>query len=500
VGLLAFERSQYLRRFSENRISRMAEVKNLELFELARICVREANEHVQRYKQERRYIPGVSNYPSFGTFESGWPNVSHSLLASGVPKYSGIFAAQRSDTALGYEDIPHLEELFAFAAQHDRLRAYFTLGEDPASDDHDRIFRIMVSWVVFEVLDRVLHLYSDEFSDEQLREVYAEYEMGLLEAELPIEVVVPVALTPFETTKRIELRPGILLERMSEGWQLARVPDEMYGRLATASPVVVEAATHSIVLTGYTMPNETRVGARTDTFRFYPLDVIERVFTAIRIVTGLDTGFGQIAIRPIGWADRWVGALPAAIKGALGRRYPPWFDDWGWLRKPPPPITQDQVTEIATVDDQLENAPAQVTLAARRLSAAMLREHEEDAIVDLCIGLEAALGEAASRTEMTHKLSLRAAAVLAASSPIDPREAFSHVKGIYAYRSAVVHGTNAEKKRHLKSAAGDEVFAVDVAQRFLRLILRALLQHPEWQSARRIDELLVVSALQSWQT
>jgi hypothetical protein len=55
------------------------------------------------------------------------------------------------------------------------------------------------------------------------------------------------------------------------------------------------------------------------------------------------------------------------ITGALHRRYPPWFDDWGWLRDPPDAVTDGQLAEVADVDALLDEAPPQVALAARRL-------------------------------------------------------------------------------------------------------------------------------------
>lgn len=223
---------------------------------------------------------------------------------------------------------------------------------------------------------------------------------------------------------------------------------------------------------------------------------IERFFTALRICAGLYTGFAQIRIRPLGWSAGWVAALPPVIKGATGRRYPPWFDNWGWLRTPPPAVTKDQLADAAEVDTQLGSAPAQLALAGRRLSAAMLREQEDDAIIDLCIGLEAALGDQ-SRTEITHKLTLRTAAVLAAATGAEPVEVFGHVKGVYDYRSAVVHGTKPEKKRELATSDGANRLAVDAAEDFLRGVLRALLARPEWRKPRTVDDELVVSALAS---
>src|SRR5439155_3156010 len=112
---------------------------------------------------------------------------------------------------------------------------------------------------------------------------------------------------------------------------------------------------------------------------------------------------------------------------------------------------------------------------------------------------EAALGDP-SRTEITHKLALRTAAVLAAATEALPVEVFRQVKGLYAYRSAVVHGTHPEKKRQLAKADGGTVLAVDVAQDLLRGVLGAVLERPEWRNPQVVDETLVVGALASLRT
>lgn len=468
-------------------------VRDRELFSLVTRCVREAHDQIRRMKAERGWIPSILHYPSLSTFDSGWPNVTHSPLGSNVPHYQRVFGLKASDmTPVGVDDIPTLRDLIAYARNNERLFEVLRLPNQPPSDD--RLFTIQVGFIVWNVIDRVLHVYGNEFTDADLEHVYSEYEMGLLERELPIDIVVPIALTPFAIDGAVAAGEDAVVERMSDDFQLARVPESQYGAGAAASPVVVGAATHAAVFSGYVIKNDNPTSLRWDLLRFYPLERIDRFFTALRIVTGLYTGYVQICMRPRGWARDWVPALPPVIKGATGRRYPPWFDDWGWLAKPPEAVTPEQLRNVAEVDDQLAKAPTQIALAGRRLSAAMLREHEDDSIIDLCIGLEAVLGDQ-SRMEITHKLALRTAAVLAAAKGAAPVEVFRHVKGIYAYRSAVVHGTAPAKKRQLPTADGGTVLAVDAAQDFLSGVLRAVLARPEWRKPEAVDDALVVGAL-----
>jgi hypothetical protein len=460
------------------------------LFELASTCIGEAHELVRAREALDAWIPSVSQYPSLSQFDFGWPNISHSVLGSNVPHYSGLFGPVKSDMLpFAYSDIAHMEELVGFARTHERLADYYSLPID--GETADRLFRMQVADIVVDVLDRALHLYGDEFSDDQLREVYAEFEMGVLVEPLPVAIVVPVALTPFDFDGRVEISEGLGLERMSDEWQLARAPKgQQHGEGAGASPVVVGAATHALVLDHWELPNRKGFSnLQTHRLGFYPLEEIERFFEALRIVTGMQTGFAQISIRPIGWAHRWVAGLPAIFPGALGRRYPAWFDDWGWLRQPPAPISTEQVSEIAGVYDDLKHVGSKIGVASRRLSAAMLRDSEDDAIIDLCIGLEAALGDT-SHAEITHKLALRTAAVVSASTSMDPQLVFKQVKGIYNVRSEVVHGKSGQRRWSVVGPDGD-LPAITAATELLRLVLAALLERPEWRDPQRVDGLVL---------
>lgn len=469
-----------------------SEILDEHLYELASTCIREAHDLVRAHKTSGAWVPTVVGFPKLDHFESGWPNLYTSALSSDVPDYARLFGLAASTlTPFGYSDVPHMSDLFEYAKTHERLTDYHSFT---AHREDDRLFRIQIAGFVTDVVDRLLNLYGDEFSETQLASTYAEYERGALLEDLPISIAVPIALTPFELDRRFALNARVSIERMSDEWQLARAPRGVhYGEGAGASPVVVGAATHAFVLDDWSLPNRKSLGGDLETHRlgFYPLNEIERFFQALRIVSGLDTGFAQVSIRPRGWAHRWEGKLPAIASGALGRRYPAWFDNWGWLHAPPARVTDSQVDEVARAYAALEHAGDKVGVAARRLSAATLRETEEDSIIDLCIGLEAALGDA-SHAEITHKLALRTAAVVARSFDVDPLLAFRQVKEIYRFRSAVVHGKSKQEVRSVSGSQGP-VRATAAGRQLLREVLSALLEHPEWRDPKRVDDLIVVT-------
>lgn len=160
-----------------------------------------------------------------------------------------------------------------------------------------------------------------------------------------------------------------------------------------------------------------------------------------------------------------------------------------------------ELEEVASIYRALESASDHIRLASRRLSAAMLRDDDVDTIVDLCIGLEAALGDRSSTSEITHKLALRTAAILALEPTVTSTasEIYRDVKDIYSYRSAVVHGgTDQDKKRNLRDSSGQRAShrcAPTVAQDYLRQTLMVLSARPELGVDGAIDEKLILPSL-----
>lgn len=117
-------------------------------------------------------------------------------------------------------------------------------------------------------------------------------------------------------------------------------------------------------------------------------------------------------------------------------------------------------------------------------------------MVDLCIALEAALGDQ-DPTEVTHKLALRTAAVTAQSGRSDETagDTFSGVRRIYSYRSKVVHGGDPTKVRLLPRSDGSKVPVADAAEQYVRIVLLELLRKPELRVPRRVDQRLILEQL-----
>ena len=179
------------------------------------------------------------------------------------------------------------------------------------------------------------------------------------------------------------------------------------------------------------------------------------------------------------------------VQGATIRSYPGWFEDYYWNIETVPSISNEEMCEISKLYNTLESATENsIHLSIKRLNQCLVRDNEEDSVLDATIALEALLSDDGNQ-EMTHKLAMRIGALSRLDQDYDrtPFDSFSDVKKIYAYRSAIVHGSKGlDKKRIIKIDEGNEVNAHVLAVDYLRMILRALLNHPDYRVPRNIDE------------
>lgn len=463
-----------------------------ELWSLVRAAVQAAGAAADAHLESGGYRPRFA-MPTVGVFDSGWPNLDRSRLfpADDAPTDFSALFGPRSDQLkpLAYADVPELVAVVDYARARDELRQRLTVPSATGrSDIEDRILELEAVDLPLSILDRSRAVGADD--DGALLALYIQRERAWRLDPLPVEYVIPLALTALDLDEALALDDTTRIEPLDPATQAARAPTTM--SVASVPGPVVSAATHAIVIAGRMLANPgpgPRLFGRAD--EPFPLDSADVVCQVLRILSHVDVGYAQVLLRPIGWTDHWHHDLPPISTLTTVRRYPERFDDYGWLRarNPIPRATLQQAPQVMT---SLRDAPHNVQLAARRLSLAAMREFDEDRTVDACIGLEALLGE--GRDELSHRLALRAATALATrpKEPADAQTIYDLVKRVYAHRSAVVHGTPGDKSRTL--TIGDKKWpAAEVAVVLLRDVLGDLLSRDLSWTPKALDATLLAA-------
>jgi hypothetical protein len=382
------------------------------------------------------------------------------------------------------------------------LSRYFTLDQLQENPEFPEWKDIRRKYYLFSPLahfvSRYLHFSGGtSFDAEKFLPIYLEWEKSILPQRLSFSICVPIVCTKF-SFDTFELTPDASIEKLPDAVQLARNRRRTHND--ASHEVVIGAATHALVLKDWSIanPNQRERESTLHDFAAFSstVQIVDKFFAAVRAVTGISTGYCQLVIVPDGWGHAWRALLPHLYVVST-RAYPAQFENFGWLNDRPP-LTEAHAAKIGALFSALRSAKEhKLAIATRRLNTAYLRRDDSDSILDLAIGLEA-LFVGDSNAEITHKLAMRVAAL----SAIDawpqggPTEIFALVKKVYAYRSAVVHGTgDAEKKRVITVGPETKHDAVELGLALLRHAIISLAAHPEFLNAAALDEFLLRSSL-----
>lgn len=472
-----------------------AEVLDPELWERVSVAIPAVNAMIDKHLAAGKWVPSAS-VPTMSAFsDSGWPNIQIPLLGSKeTPDYSRMFGLTSGElTPFSYSDVPELADVIDYVTSRTDLVERLDWVPESAHVPEMWLVKLQAADLVLSVVDRARAL-GRPYDPETLLTAYRERERSILAPELDADLVAPLVLTSLELDEPLVLGNGVRLEKLDEPTQLARARDHY--SIEAVPPVVSGAATHAVVVTGVKIDNSSWVSrmwrGREPTIPFEKLDL---VIECLRVVTHTPTGYAQLFLRPVGWADRWRHALPPVVDVGVFRRYPPFFDEYGWLKKMPM-VNADQLAALPKVFKSASTADKSTRLALRRLSLADLRDDGDDKLVDACVGIEALLSE--DSIEIAHKIATRGAAVLATrvAEPIDARYTFRMLKAVYERRSFLVHGSTPGKKRKepkpIFELNGAKMPTSTLATILLqKLLLSRLTSDPAWTIKDLDDELLL---------
>jgi hypothetical protein len=477
--------------------------KDEQLFALTCAITQDAMAFVEKRKASGGHIANHRDWPSLSWAEDGMP--CFSFEDSGLPNYTGPFdgfAEVLAATGEGKREIyewgkkPAFQALLDYVESEPQIHKHFFPKSDAGEDsEKPNFFKNSVEGFIRSLIEGYVHRFGFTFDRAKFLQVYLPRETFMVEDQLPIEIWVPILHLAFGFDE-IELTPDVSIRRMPEDFQLARA--RLFRASKEISPAVVEAATHALILKDYTLPNQgylNTLGSFLNPSNTI-LQIINTFFAAMRMLIEATTGYGQILVVPVGWADSYVASLPG-MEGVTLRRYPP--DIKGGFDRTIPTLRPQLLGIVGNLFSKilkLQEDPTghRMQLAIRRLHNCFLREDEEDAILDATIGMELLLSDGG--LEITHKLALRMAAL---SSTIQdyrhaPAAVFEHVKCIYALRAAVAHGDQrkANEAREIKLEDGPKISTVKLATDYLAMAVRAIAQQPEYFTPHNIDRKLLL--------
>lgn len=441
------------------------------------------------------YIGSYYDFPTLSFRKNGLPDFSSSI-GNGPIDYRNCFHSYGGMPKVDEKNLSSFSKLVSFVRANPKLHERFTVERAPAvgSGIELSIDEINITSGIKDCISRYIHNHKTlDFQKENGISAIAPTLAYIFNKNLDIEICIPVLflMFPFDEYK---IADGVYVERISDRLHLARYGVESFN--TSAHKLVKSSATHALVLKGWHVPNSRRMWDFNilSQPRAYPLEKIDNFFGALRIATQVHTGYAQVFSVAKGWSAHVKADLPC-VEGATLRSYPSFFEDYHWNTEVIPSVSLEQMNLVAALYNDISSAKENsIHLSIKRLNQCLVRDSEEDAVLDATIALEALLSDDGNQ-EMTHKLSMRIGALsrLDKSAVKTPYQAFSDVKKIYAYRSAIVHGNkNLESKRVIKVDEDNVVNTHVLAVTYLRMMLKVLLGNPEFRDPKKVDEKLLL--------
>jgi hypothetical protein len=457
-------------------------------------CVEEIFPILISKVQSNKYISNYSDFPKLSFAENGFPRISKDSWGPDRPKdYSSLFRGYGKEPEIDWNNIITLEELYNFICEDGDLLSYF--GSSIEIPDIDINFdKTSVQILVENILNYYIHVFGCDFNKGNFLEIIKlRINFAFLD-ELPISIYIPILFLNFET-EQYDLGDGISIQKIPDLLHLSRVDAKSNNVLV--HDCVLEGATHALVMENYCIENINRDSYNCLYYKdAYPNNLIQNFFSALRLVNNYKTGYAQIFAKSENWTSRFKEKL-LNIHGCSVREFPHEFElTRYWLKSKFPTVGLEEINKIKDFYQKLsDNNHKSIPIALKRLNSCMLRHDEEDTVLDATIALEVLLSDD-GKTEMTHKLALRVAALskLDSSCKEDPKEIFTRVKKVYTYRSGIVHGTkDLSKTKIIKIPESSELKTVDVAIEILKMVLRVLLCNDKYFEAKKIDEDLLLN-------
>lgn len=437
--------------------------------------------------------PAPDREPELSRHDNGMPRLTDGSYFSptGPLKYSSVLEPPYSDEearrrgAYPADRFPMLHTLTAMITGNTSNAPGLTgIGQSTLNEVHAQL-------QVAAAADLHFHRFGPVATTDASRAaVLRPFMNGLFKATLDLAILAPVALTHFDFD-RLRLASNAFIMRMSPQLQKARWSEKAYG--ANGHDAVLAAATHAFVLTGWSVPNDN-FWALSQTLSFRTpaaREAIEVLFAALRLVTGVQTGYAQEVYLARGWRT-WSHMDWPQVFAVGARRYPEAFDNFGWNRDGIPMVTSTQMKEVATAYQAMNSHTGQrLDLALRRFNAATTRDDPSDAILDATIALEILLGDADNQA-IGWKLRMRAGALAGIGGDqarIDTTRA--DVAKLYDLRSTIVHGVTGKKAAKAIKAQDPEV-GRHLAIETLRSVLQVILKFPRYLDPLIIDRELLL--------
>ncbi|WP_416866464.1 MAG: hypothetical protein ACMVP2_01710 [Imperialibacter sp.] len=445
---------------------------------------------ILRYQEERVEQEEIADpfsfyeqFPFLQWSKNGLPDFSYSSVAK--IRYSNLFLKGNR-----YNDIQSWKTLQQGLLNNKDYVTFYglTAEEEVARNYHTYFF-------IADLIDHYAHVYGKlEYHEKAFEPVFQAWYGAWSKNELKVDVWVPILFLHFPVGE-VELGPGLALRQIDDARQLSKA---YFGRhLNSKLQQVFASATHALVFEDWVVDN-TSLEARND-FLNDPnafSDIIEHLaylMGSLRVVTGEETGYGQLLVCPAGWSDQWAADLLPCFP-IEQHDFPASFLNQKW-KQTPPKIKEKDIQDIADIYKSLSKGGRKsLEVGVQKLNSIYLNDQSPESMIDILTALEALLLDEV-HGDPVYKLSMRLGSLLQIA-PFSRKEAndiFKVVEALYKYKLSILKGSSHlnGKERKISFYPKKKIDVVSFGTDLLRHILLTFFKNPQMQEPAYLDRMLI---------
>lgn len=479
-------------------------------FNLSKDIVIEVLENLEEYDKHNTYYPKYRDYPHTLFKRMKGEEIYEKYLSKFPPAKEGveIFITANYNTPTNYKELLGTSDMSfgVNCAKIDKFNKLVKYLEDNrdilgmmCNIEGNPSIKYKVLSYISTIVDRYMHLNSEGgFNEELIKRLIARKMARYFDEELHFKMCIPISFL-FFPKDNIKINEFFSIEKISEEMQISRYCACRFD--SEYENYVLEASAYMLVSDKYICKNKSY-----DSYEkalenpwSYPIEEIDTFFAAIRIVKGCNTGYGQIVSEPIHWFDDACANL-IELHGTTIRAFNEKLAEKDWSNHEYITIDETDLEKIINVYNlinEIKNKDPKnykkLVIGINRLNRCMLREKEDDTVLDAMIGIET-LVSGGTQGEITYTMSNRMAviATLVEECPYSANIARKAMGNIYGYRSSIVHGREPkDSNTNIKVGDSAKMHAKDLSIEFLRYSLLFMLANQQYlNEPKDIDCLL----------
>jgi len=459
------------------------------------------------------YVPSHGNYPNLEfAAETGLPRLNSgrfSAFGSSPKRYSSLFPYGGDvppsllvpfKKAVAEENSETFATLISWVKENEPLLKYFSLPFEP---EHEVQKKLTPEYMIKSTLGEFLaYAIEQSFYREGIsaanaataKRYIAPYAAAILQPYLEYSTITPILGLRF-AINHTPISETTYLMKMSPAFHKARTRIRDYS--GNTDETTIHLATHAFVTNNHKLANNNLVWTRLklNLAAENDLEQIDSFFGAIRLVSPVSTGYAQI-LHLIRKAKIASHADLQALHGTVVRKYPAKLSKLRYSSEKPPSLNNGQIDEVKKLFVAIRvERHNKVKLALRRLNSSLIRDNDDDALLDAVIGFELLLSDNKSEA-ISYKLRMRAAALSKVSNgAFSARDMKENVIQVYNARSKLVHGSDsvdASKKIEFNVAEPEASKQTMEAQQILRRVAKVLIENSTYLDVTKLDDELML--------